>query len=131
MTLPRAHTGRFKKKTNSEMSGASLNVGCQFVRIPEFSACTSPAVMRQLSVCITKRNTGCTQNNNHDLTPVFLERNILNQCRTAKIHEQASDPQLDESPGRKDCAACCGFWAAHRHPYFSISLDKNELLSWP
>jgi len=57
--------------------------------------------------------------------PVFLERNILNQCRTPNIHKDPSDPQLDQSPSGEDCAACCSLWTAHRHPH-SCTLLTSE-----
>ena len=49
-------------------------------------------------------------------TPVFSKRNVLNQSRTAKIHKDPSNPQLDQSPCGQHCAASCSFWTAHRHP---------------
>ena len=49
-------------------------------------------------------------------TPVFSKRNVLNQSRTAKIHKDPGNPQLDQSPCGQHCAASCSFWTAHRHP---------------
>ena len=59
----------------------------------------------------TKKNLRFTSS-----TPVFSKRNVLNQSRTAKIHKDPSNPQLDQSPCGQHCAASCSFWTAHRHP---------------
>ena len=55
------------------------------------------------------------QNINVSLQPVFLERNILNQSGASKIHKQAGDPELDQTPSGKDGAAGCSLWPTHRH----------------
>ena len=49
------------------------------------------------------------------LQPVFLERNILNQSGASKIHKQAGDAELDQTPSGKDGAAGCSLWPTHRH----------------
>ena len=85
--------------------------------------------MRQLDVYIIRKLNEKTYTlrckiHPTNLAPVFLERNILDECRTAKIHKDPSDSQLDKSPSGKDCAAGCSLRTAYRHLESSPPLDK-------